>query len=244
MTPRFELSTGAFAVGSGALFIIGFLLLKMFFGYPEMIRATPDVLLSTLYEQRHLVPYIYYVGVGIGGLCLFFFSLLARRLFAENGEDLWSYLASRCGMISGLLLYAGIIRYTFLFPYLAEQRASGLYDPKTIDLVFQTANIYIGNSVTEHVGFTFLFLMLLLFSVANLRAGLAHKSVSGLGFAAAGLIFYGNSEFLFPLPGAFVCNRLGSAALAAWLIAFGLSLMQRAIHKTQRSKELRGQCTQ
>ena len=229
MTRKLQLSTGALAAISGTLFFVGFLLLKTYFGYPDMIRAAPDVLLPKLHEQRHVVPYLYYVGVGIGGLCLFFFSLLARRLFAEGGENTWSYLASRCGMISGLLLYAGIIRYTFLFPYLAEQRAAGVYDAKTVDLVFQAANIYIGNSLAEHVEFTFTFFMLLFFNLANLKARLALTWVSVVGFIAAALIFYGNSEFLFPLPGAFVCNRIGSAALSVWLIAFGVSVIRRAM---------------
>lgn len=227
MTRKLQMSTGVLAVTSGSLFFIGFLLLKIFFGYPEMIRATPDVLLPKLYEQRHIVPYLYYVGVGIGGLCLFFFSLLARQLFAKKGENIWSYLASRCGMISGLLLYAGIIRYTFLFPYLAEQRVSGLHDPKTIDLMFQVANIYIGNSIAEHVEFTFTLLMLVFFSIANLQVRFARKWVSMLGFVAAAFIFYGNSEFLYPLPGAFISNRIGSAMLAVWLISFGLSALRR-----------------
>ena len=228
MTRKLQLSTGALAAVSGSLFFIGFLLLKTHFGYPDMIRAAPSVLLPKLHEQRHLVPYIYYVGVGIGGLCLFFFSLLARRLFEEGGENTWSYLASRCGMISGLLLYAGIIRYTFLFPYLAEQREVGAYDTQTIDLVFQAANIYIGNSLAEHVEFTFTFFMLLFFNLANLQARLAQTWVSAVGFIAAAFILYGNSEFLFSLPGAFMCNRIGSAALAIWLIVFGVSLVRRA----------------
>ena len=229
MSRRLRLSIGALAAMSGILFFVGFLLLKIHFGYPEMIRAAPDVLLPKLHEQRHLVPYLYYVGVGIGGLCLFFFSLLVRRLFAEQGESTYSYLAGCCGMISGLLLYAGIIRYTFLFPYLAEQRAAGLHDPNTVDLVFQAANVYIGNSLAEHVEFTFTFFMLLFFSLANLTARLAPRWVSFMGFIAATLIFYGNSEFLFALPGAFVCNRIGSAALAVWLIVFGVSVIRSAI---------------
>ena len=232
MTRKLEISAGALAALSGSLFFVGFLLLKTYFGYPEMIRAAPDVLLPRLHEQRHIVPYLYYVGVGIGGLCLFFFSLLARRLFAEHGESTWSYLASGCGMVSGLLLYAGIIRYTFLFPYLAEQRATGVHDPKTVDLVFQAANIYIGNSLAEHVEFTFTFFMLIFFSLANLRARLARPWVSVVGFIAAAFIFYGNGEFLLALPGAFVSNRIGSAALAVWLIVFGVSLARHAVTKT------------
>ena len=235
MTRKLQISAGVLAAISGSLFFVGFLLLKTYFGYPEMIRAAPDVLLPRLHEQRHVVPYLYYVGVGIGGLCLFFFSLLARRLFAEHGENTWSYLASCCGMISGLLLYAGIIRYTFLFPYLAEQRAAGVHDPKTVDLVFQAANNYIGNSLAEHVEFTFTFFMLLFFSLANLKTRLARPWVSVVGFIAAAFIFYGNGEFLLALPGAFASNRIGSAALAVWLIAFGVSLARRALTKTTAS---------
>lgn len=218
---------GILAIAAGMLFITGFLLLKTFFGYPEMIRAEPAVLLGRLYEQRLIVPYLYYAGVGVGGLCVFFSSMLARKIFALQGENIWAYMGSCCGMITGVLLYAGILRYTFLFPFLAEKRAMGIYDSDTIDLVFQAFNIYVGNSVTEHVEFTFTSFMLIFFSVAILKSKLLGRWIAIFGFITASMIIYGNSEFLLNLPGAFLLNRMGSAFLALWLIIFGIALLRK-----------------
>ena len=69
---------------AGALFIlaslaltVAFMLLRKHFGYPEMIRKGPEAVLPRLHEMARLVPYLFYAGVGVAGLCVFF---AARRL--------------------------------------------------------------------------------------------------------------------------------------------------------------------
>jgi hypothetical protein len=222
-------STGVMAMTAGILFIAFSVSAKIFFGYPEMIRADPATLLGRLYEQRWIVPYAYYAGVGLGGLCVFFFSMLARKVFVSSGEDLWAYMGSCCGMVTGILLYTGIIRYTFLFPFLAEKRAQGANDMDTVDLIFQAFNIYVGNSVAEHVQFTFTSFMLIFFCIALLKTKLLNRWIAVLGFVTAAMILYGNGEFLLNLPGAFLFNRMGTAFWALWLIAFGTSLIRRVL---------------
>jgi len=194
------------------------------FGYPEIIRQSPEVILNRLYEQKHLVPYLYYVGVGLGGLSIIITSILLRRIFRSEEEKIWAELGSTFGILSGLLLYTGIVRYTFLFPYLAEHRVRGTWDPATIDLVFNAFNIYVGVSVAEHVQFTFTIIMLLAFSTAIVKYGRLHRWVGYFGFATAVILAYGNLE-VFGAPGAFLFNRAGSKMIALWLLLTGFSLL-------------------
>lgn len=216
--------TGLLSVSAGLLFFAAMLLLRKYFGYPDMIRAEPAVLLRALYEQRGVVPFVYYLGIGGGGMCVLLSTLLARKVFELYGEGIWSYLGSYCGMISGFLLYTGIIRYTFLFPFLAEKRVQGTYDAATIDLVFQAFNQYVGNSLAEHAQFTFTTLYLISFSIAILKTGVLPQWVAFQGFISAVVILYGNGEF-FGFPGAFVANRIGSGLMALWLLSFGSAML-------------------
>ncbi len=228
--------TGFLAVFGGLMAIIGFALLSRFFGYPEIIREEPKVILEKLYAERHIVPYLYYIGIGIAGICLLFFSMLLKKIFSIYGEDLWAYMGCFCGMISGLLLYAGIIRYTFLFPFLAEQRVKGTYDAKTIDLVFASFNTYVGDSIAEHVQFTFTSLMLLFFGIAILKTNIINKWIGYFGIVTSVVLIYGNTEF-FGMPGAFTFNRIGGDMIALWLLAVGLNLLFKREFPDQVLKE-------
>ncbi len=217
-------ATGLFAITGGLIAVLGFLALKPTFGYPEIIRESPEVLLNKLYEQRHIVPYLYYAGVGGGGVCIFFFSILIRRIFQQSGEDLWSHLGHFCGIITGVLLYTGIIRYTFLFPLLAEFRVTGVYPPEMVDLVFKAFNTYVGDSIAEHVQFTFTSLMLIFFGISILKTQVIKKWIGIFGIFTAGILVYGNLE-PFGAPGAFMFNRIGADLIAVWLICAGINLL-------------------
>lgn len=217
-------TTGLLGVFSGSTAIICFLLLKSTFGYPEIIRAEPNILLEKLYQQRHIVPYLYYMGVGVVGFCIIFFSLLLKKIFNEYDEDFWSYLGQFCGIFTGLLLYVGIIRYTFLFPFLAELRVKGVYPPEMIDLVFKAFNVYVGDSIAEHVQFTFTSFMLIFFGIAILKTKILNKWNGIFGFFTSAILVYGNLE-PFGAPGAFIFNRIGADLIAVWLILVGINLL-------------------
>lgn len=219
-------STGILAIIGSLTVVICFILLGKTFGYPEIIRQSPEVILNRLYEQRHIVPYLYYIGVGLGGLSIIIISILLRLIFRSEEEKVWAELGSTFGILSGLLLYAGIVRYTFLFPYLAEQRVRGAWDPETIDLIFNAFNIYVGVSVAEHVQFTFTILMLLSFSTAIIKYKRLHRCVGYFGVATAIVLAYGNLE-VFGAPGAFLFNRAGSKMIALWLLLTGISLLSK-----------------
>jgi hypothetical protein len=221
----------AIKVVAGALFIlaslaltVAFLLLRKYFGYPEMIRKGPETVLPRLHEMSRLVPYLFYAGVGVAGLCAFFASPLLAKIFARAGDGLWAYLAKYCGMAAGLCFYAGILRWTFLFPLLAKYRVEGTYDPKTVDLVFEAFHTYVGETVAEHVGFTFMTCWLLFLSLAILKTRLLSRWIGYFGLLLSAVICYGNLEF-FNLPGAFWANREGVDAAGLWLLAFGINLV-------------------
>ncbi|MCF8128301.1 MAG: DUF4386 family protein [Deltaproteobacteria bacterium] len=216
--------TGVLAIVSSLMVTTCFILLAKTFGYPEIIRQSPEVILTRLYEQRHIVPYLYYVGVGLGGLCIFVTSILLRKILDPDGKAILPHLGQFCGVMSGFLLYVGIIRYVILFPFLAELRASGRYDTQTIDLVFSAFNTYVGVSVAEHVQFTFTSLMLIFFGIAVLKGKILGKWTGYFALLTAVVLLYGNLE-PFGMPKSFFFNRLGSKLIAIWLLWVGVNLL-------------------
>ena len=154
------------------------------------------------------------------------FSVLFEKILKNAGEEIWSSLGKVCGIISGILLYAGIIRYSILFPKLAVMRHSGMYNTETIDLIFKAMNTYIGDSLAEHVQFTFTSFMLLFFGISILRTKVLPKWIPIFGFIITAVLIIGNLE-QFGIKYAFIFNRTGAKLLAVWLIFTGIALLKK-----------------
>ncbi len=191
------------AIGAGVLLITqclvttaGFLLLRGIFGYPETIRLGPATMLPRLHELRGVVPYLFYLAVGVAGLCAFLASPLLDRVFASAGDRIWGYMAKYCGMAFGLTLYVGILRWFVLFPTLARYRVEGTYDARTIDLVWEAFHAYVGETVAEHVSFTFITLWIVFICAAILKTRVLSKWLAISGVVLAGIVCYGNLEFV------------------------------------------------
>ncbi|MBN2531205.1 MAG: DUF4386 family protein [Deltaproteobacteria bacterium] len=207
-------------------------MLGAFFGYPEIIRETPQVLLTRLYEQRHIVPYLYY-GLGIAGVLIVFTALLIHESIRIFGGSIFSVMGRVSGVIVGVLLFTGILRYVVLFPYLADQYMNGNSEKETLILVFQSFQYHVGVCVTEHAMFFFLSLMLVFFSVALLKTGRLGRWTAIFGIATAVLLFYGNFE-LFDVPYAFSVNRLASKLSGVWLIFLGITIIRFSMKQYPR----------
>lgn len=215
---------GIVALCGSLAIIAGVTGLKVSFGYPNIIRAEPSVIMEKLYETKNIVPYLYYFGVGGAGICVLFFSILFAKQLQQKGDEIWSSLGKTCGIISGALLYVGIIRYSILFPKLATLRHSATYDPKMIDLLFTTMNTYVGESVAEHSQFLFTSLMMVFFGIASLRTKLLPLWMVLFSFAIAVVDLIGNLEH-FGFTFAFWFNRTGPKMFAIWLLIVGITLL-------------------
>lgn len=215
----------------GAMFVIGGILpaiclplLSISFGYPEIIRAEPSVLLSKLRETRTLTPYLYYFSFGGMGLLLALSSSLLDEYLSSIKRTPWNRMVGTTGTVSGVILFAGILRYARLFPELARMRVSGSYDPATIDLLFEAFNTYLGETLAEHVQFVFATLFTVSIGVASLKTRALPRIVAGAAFPVALVLFVGNLEF-FGVPGTFIWNRMGAVLWIGWSIAAGSCLL-------------------
>ncbi len=170
-----ERNTGIIAITSSLMIAVCFILLGKIFNYPAIIREPPEVFLESLYQYRSIVPYVNYIGVVLGGVAIIITSVLLRLIIDPESRMALPALGQVFGVLSGLLLYIGIIRYTFLFPFLDESKILGTYQEEMIDLLYQSFQTYVGLSVAEHVQFTFTSLMLLTYSTAIYKTRALHR---------------------------------------------------------------------
>lgn len=223
-TSRLFLGAGIIALTASAVVFIGITLLKRYFGYPQIIRATPDVILNKLYDTRHIVPYLYYFGVGGFGLCTLFFASVFGKILNQRGEEIWSSLGKICGIISGVLLYTGIIRYSIVFPRFAEMLHSGEQNREILMVAFIAVNLYAGESVAEHAQFVFTALMMLFFGISILQTKILPAWLSLMSFLIFFVAIVGNLEH-FGFKFAFAFNRLCPQLAAIWYILIGMLLI-------------------
>lgn len=214
--------TGLTAVISASAIFLSMMGLAMTFEYPKIIRKDTNTILTKLYEKK-IVPYLYYL-FGLAGLLLVYVSILMGLILANTGEHVFSEFGKTSGIIYGVLLFAGIIRYTGLFPKIAEDYVKNCNDKKICESLFQSFNYYIGNTVTEHVAFLFLAAMILFFSIGYFNTLLLPTWLCVFGIITSLGMFIGNLEFL-GLKKMFVINRIFSSVSGVWLFISGICFM-------------------
>lgn len=215
--------TGITAITQAVLMAVCFGLLAQIFGYPEIIREAPSVILTELFKGIRVVPYLYQ-GVAYCGLLLVFEAILFKKSFEDETNEVWLDLGQMSGVLSGFVFLMGLMRWVVLFPWLAELYATRQADPKLLELLFEAFNTYVGFSVAEHVGFLFLSLMCLFWGITILRTRLIPAWVGWLGLLLGVWVIYGNTE-VFHFPFAFLANRIGPELLGVWNIIVGLYLI-------------------
>ena len=179
--------------------------LKVLFGYPDIIRAEPAVILHRLAERIGTVPLVYYFGIGMSGVLMGAFYIHLYRIARSAGDEDFAPYGCFCGATAGTLLFVGILRYAFLFPLLALQREANPGNAVLIENIFYAMNMYVGNSVAEHAQFIFSGIAIYMMGRSILRYKYVPAANGYFALVASFLLFYGSAE-PFGLPLAFAVN--------------------------------------
>lgn len=218
-----KISAAIFSIVSSLLICGSILGLALTFGYPKIIRKEPLVILEKLYQKRKSVPFFFYL-FGFSGFFLVFASILIGQVEEMNGELIFSECGKLCGIIYGVLLFTGITRYTKLFPQISRWHSEHSMSDQGAARLFQSFNIYIGETVTEHIAFIFLSAMIFCSSISTILSGCIASWIGSSGILIATGLMIGNLEFL-GLKKAFMINRVFSSLGGIWLLVLGLGLL-------------------
>lgn len=207
-----------------SLCIIGSMVgLMITFEYPKIIRRDPVYILKKMNKAGKIVPTLFYI-FGLGGFIIIFASIAFGQFEHENGEMIFSQFALVSGIIYGILLFIGILRYFKLFPKLAVLLEQQYITEKGAREIYEVVNIYVGETICEHIAFLFLSVMILCNSISLLMLKTVGNCVGIGGILIAIGLLIGNTEFL-GLKKVFIINRIFSSLSAIWLLIVGFCLV-------------------
>jgi hypothetical protein len=220
--------TGFLLVLTPVAFMLFFTLLQMTFEYPDILRKPTGYTLQEFAKGGGALIALWYglmfTSILFVPLVVMVHSVLARE---ETG---YLKVTTVIGILAGVVQFMGLIRWTFLVPYLALTYLDPATSSATRDavvVVFQTFNQYAGVGIGEHLGYLFTSVWSVGVALALHQSRLFKTWMSWLGLVSAAGIFAGIFEPLgFGIAGAI--NAMSYILWAIWLIAMGVALLRPA----------------
>lgn len=217
--------TGILLILLPIAFNVIFFLLQKTFEYPDVLRKPTDYILRKFNEGGNRLVVTWY-SFALTGLLFIPMALLVHQVLAEETMK-YMVLATTVGVLAGLVQFLGLIRWTFLVPYLAKtyfEPDSSQACRDSIDIIFQAFHRYAGMAIGEHLGYLCTTVWTALIALALTQSSQFSAWLGWAGFIPAIGIFLG----LFEEAGfkaAALINAISYILWSIWLIAVGVFLL-------------------
>jgi hypothetical protein len=214
--------TGILLILLPVAFNVIFFLLQRTFEYPDILRKPTDYILSKFSAGGNRLLVTWY-SFALTGLLFIPVAILVNQVLTEDRMP-YMALATVVGVLAGLVQFLGLIRWTFLVPYLART----YFEPNTsqasrdsIAVVFQAFHRYAGMAVGEHLGYLCTSVWTAFVALAITQSSQFSTWLGWAGFIPAIGIFVGLFEEAGFQPAAAV-NAISYILWSLWLIAVGV----------------------
>ncbi|MCC6299811.1 MAG: DUF4386 domain-containing protein [Anaerolineales bacterium] len=219
--------TGIFLIFLPIAFNVIFFLLQRTFEYPEILRKPTDYILSQFNEGGSRLIVTWY-SFAVTGLLFIPMAILMNQVFAQDNLP-YMALATMVGVLAGLVQFLGLIRWTFLVPYLAQT----YFEPTTsqgtresITVVFQAFHRFAGMAIGEHLGYLCTSIWTALIALALSQSSQFNSWLGWIGFLPSIGIFVGLFEGA-GLKKAAAINAISYILWSIWLIVVGIVFLLR-----------------
>ena len=217
--------TGLLLILLPVAFNIIFFLLQKNFEYPDILRKPTDYILSRFKAGGRQLIMTWYAFAFTGVIFIPVAFLVQQTLASEDTPYL--PFATTIGVLAGLVQCLGLIRWTFLVPYLSKT----YFEPEatqatrdSIAVVFQAFHRYAGVAIGEHLGYLFTSIWTALIALAVTQSPLFTPWLGWIGIIPAIGIFIGIfEESGFKAAGAI--NAISYILWSIWLIILGVVLL-------------------
>ncbi len=217
--------TGALLIFLPIAFNVIFFLLQRSFEYPDILRKPTDYILSQFIAGGKQLIVTWY-SFALTGLLFIPMAILVNQVLAPDNLP-YMPLATTVGILAGLVQFLGLIRWTFLVPYLAatyfEQNASQA-TRDSISIVFQAFHRYAGMAIGEHLGYLCTSVWTALIALAITQSSQFNIWLGWTGFIPAIGISIGLFEEAGFKPSA-VINAISYILWSIWLIVVGIAFL-------------------
>lgn len=214
--------TGLLLILLPIAFNVIFFLLQRTFEYPDILRKPTDYILSRFNAGGNRLILTWY-SFALTGLLFVPTAVLVHQVFAKDSIP-YMAVATTIGVLAGLVQFLGLIRWTFLVPYLAKT----YFEPEStqaardgIAIVFQAFHRYAGVAIGEHLGYLCTSLWTAFIALAITQSPQFNAWVGWAGLIPAIGIFIG----LFEEGGfkaAALINAISYILWSVWLIVVGV----------------------
>ncbi|QGN34448.1 DUF4386 domain-containing protein [Microlunatus sp. Gsoil 973] len=225
------LTVGVWLLALPVAFNVAFGVLAATFGYPNILRSPTREVLSRFREGgTRLLLWWWIFALTAAGLVPLAV-LVAQAL--DDANETVLLVGATIGVLAGLVQLLGLIRWPFLVPYLARVDA----DPdasaarrEAVDVVFQTANRYLGVAVGEHLGYLLTGTWTILVGVAFTQTSVAPNWLGVPGIVIGAVLALCSLEFAGPAERdgwklAATLTPITYIAWSLWLIVAGITLL-------------------
>jgi len=217
--------TGLLLILLPVAFNVVFFLLQRNFEYPDILRKPTDYILRRFNEGGTRLIATWY-AFALTGVLFIPVAILVHQTLASEGTT-YMLLATTIGVLAGLVQFFGLIRWTFLVPYLAKTYFEPDATQATRDgiaVVFQAFHRYAGVAIGEHLGYLLTSIWTALIALAITQSSLFSTWLGWIGFLPAIGIFIGLFEEAgFKAAGAI--NAISYILWSLWLISVGIVLL-------------------
>jgi uncharacterized protein DUF4386 len=214
--------TGAILVLLPIAFNVIFFLLQKTFEYPDILRKPTDYILRQFNAGGNRLVVTWY-SFALTGLLFIPMAILVNQVFAQDALP-YMAIATTVGILAGLVQFLGLIRWTFLVPYLAKtyfESNSSQATRDSIAVTFQAFHRFAGMAIGEHLGYLCTSVWTALIALALSQSSQFNHWLGWLGFLPAVGIFIG----LFEEAGfkaAAAINAISYILWSIWLIVVGI----------------------
>jgi hypothetical protein len=215
---------GLVVIVSLVSFNVAFLALGRLFSYPDILRRPASEILERYRSGGRPLQAAWYAFMA-GGLLFTLVPLLLHPILESRGAQP-VMLATGLGLLAGLVQVLGLLRWSFLVPYLADEhaRAASEADRRVAEIVFESSHRYLGTGVGEHLGYLLTGLWIVAIAFLLPQAGLVAPILGWIGLLPAAGILCGLLEPV-GVSWAGAVNAVGYLAFSIWLIAVGIALL-------------------
>jgi len=206
-------------------FNVIFFLLQRNFEYPDILRKPTDYILNRFNAGGKQLIMTWYAFAFTGVIFIPVAFFVQQTLGNENTP--YMPFATTIGVLAGLVQCLGLLRWTFLVPYLAKT----YFEPEatqatrdSIAVVFQAFHRYAGVAIGEHLGYLFTSIWTALIALAVTQSSLFSAWLGWVGLIPAIGIFIGIfEESGFKAAGAI--TAISYILWSIWLIILGVVLL-------------------
>ncbi|HNB53743.1 MAG TPA: DUF4386 domain-containing protein [Anaerolineales bacterium] len=222
--------TGLLFITGAILVNIPYTLLIMNFDYPDILRQPIGDILTQFQAGGSALIYTWLAFAWVG-LPILVGILLLPKIMPDTPL---LKVATTAGVIASLTQIAGLLRWVFVVPILAQTYTDPTTSAATKDAVviaFQVIHQYGGVVMGEHLGQLFTIFWMMLVSVAMFKSDLFKPWLGWFGIIASAVYALAQTELLATVLPTFPVipntGLYGSLLWLAWMLILGLTLLFR-----------------